>query len=225
MGVGFQPPLAALLVLAQLPLPVVGPVDLLGGHRQSARYAGRLVAAAAQPAKHARGVTAGGLLVGGQGLLGVLAVGAGPGKLAAAVAGGLVEPAAQPVPLGPQLTGRHSSEIRAAGGVDRQGLAAGSREDVGQLQLRVGLRPVGQVQLPAALRFGPDHHVQPGLLPGPRQLHVQPVHILAAGEPHQRPPAGQPLGPVPGGGIGQIDPPVALVVAGVWPSAWSTMYW
>ena len=47
MGVGLQPALAALLVLAQLPLPVMGPVGLLGGHRQPTRYPGRLVLAAA----------------------------------------------------------------------------------------------------------------------------------------------------------------------------------
>jgi hypothetical protein len=48
----------------------------------------------------------GGLLVGGQRLLGLLAVGGRPGQFPAAVAGSLVELAAQPVPLGPQLTGR-----------------------------------------------------------------------------------------------------------------------
>jgi hypothetical protein len=41
--------------------------------------------------------------VGGQSLLGLLAVGGGPGQLTAAVAGGLIELAAEPVPLGPQL--------------------------------------------------------------------------------------------------------------------------
>jgi hypothetical protein len=34
MGVGFQPAGAAVLVLAQLALVVVGPVGLLGGYRQ-----------------------------------------------------------------------------------------------------------------------------------------------------------------------------------------------
>jgi len=43
----------------------------------------------------------GGLLVGGQGFLGLLAVGGGPGELTAAVAGSLVELAAQPISLGP----------------------------------------------------------------------------------------------------------------------------
>ena len=52
VGVGLQPAVAALLVLAQLPLPVVGPVGLLGGHRQPTRHLGRLVVAAPQPAKH-----------------------------------------------------------------------------------------------------------------------------------------------------------------------------
>jgi hypothetical protein len=33
VGVGLQPALAALLVLAQLPLPVMGPIGLLGRHR------------------------------------------------------------------------------------------------------------------------------------------------------------------------------------------------
>ena len=52
MGVGFQPAVAALLVLAQLPLPVMSAVGLLGGHRQPPWYGGGLVAAAAQEAKH-----------------------------------------------------------------------------------------------------------------------------------------------------------------------------
>jgi hypothetical protein len=39
--------------------------------------------------------------VGGQGFLGLLAVGDGPGQLPAAVAGGLVELAAEPIPFGP----------------------------------------------------------------------------------------------------------------------------
>jgi hypothetical protein len=103
VGVGLQPAVAALLVLAQLPLPVMGPVGLLGGHRQRTRQLGGLVAAAPQPAKHAGGLAAAGLLLGGQGFLGLMPVGAGPGKLTAAVAGGFVELAAEPIPLGPQL--------------------------------------------------------------------------------------------------------------------------
>jgi hypothetical protein len=54
---------------------------------------------------------------------------------------------------------------------------------------RVGQRlddlPVGQVQLGRTLGLG-------------------------AGEPDQRPPAGQALGAMPGGGIGQVDAAVAL---------------
>jgi hypothetical protein len=123
MSVGLQPALAALLVLAQLPLPVVGPVGLLGGHRQPAWYLGRLVAAAAQPAKHARGLTAAGLLVCGHGFLRVLAVGGGPGQLPAAIPGCLIELATQPIPLGPQLPGRQSLEVWAIGRVDGQPLA------------------------------------------------------------------------------------------------------
>jgi len=94
MGVGFHPAVAALLVLAQLPLAVVGPVDLLGGHRQPTRHRGRLVAAATQPAKHAVRPAIGGMLGGGQSRLGLLAVGGGPGQLAASIAGSLVELAA-----------------------------------------------------------------------------------------------------------------------------------
>jgi hypothetical protein len=125
VGVGFQPAVAALLVLAQLPLPVVGPIGLLGGHRQATRHLDSLLAAA-QPAKHARGVAIGGLLVGGQDLLGLLAVGRRPGQLAGTIARGLVEPAAQPVPLGPQLGCRQPPQIRAGGGVEGQGLTTGS---------------------------------------------------------------------------------------------------
>jgi hypothetical protein len=45
-GVGLQPALAALLVLTQLSLPVMGPVELLSSHCQPTRHLGRLVAAA-----------------------------------------------------------------------------------------------------------------------------------------------------------------------------------
>jgi hypothetical protein len=55
VGVGFQPAVAALLVLAQLPLPVMSSVGLLTGHRQPTRDAVRLVVGTAQPAKHALG--------------------------------------------------------------------------------------------------------------------------------------------------------------------------
>ena len=123
MGVRFQPAIPALLVLAKLPLAVVGPVGLLGGKRQPARRSGRLVAAAAPPAKHAGRPAVGGLLVGGQDFLRLLAV-SGTFELPGAVAGGLIQLATQPVPLGPQLSGRHSWEIGAAGGVDGQGVAA-----------------------------------------------------------------------------------------------------
>ena len=47
VGVGFQPAVAALLVLAQLPLPIVGPVGLLGGHRQPTRHPDRPLVVAA----------------------------------------------------------------------------------------------------------------------------------------------------------------------------------
>ena len=54
----------------------------------------------------------------------MLAVGDDPGQLAGTVAGGLIQLAAQPVPLGPQLGRGQPLEIGAAGGVDGQGLAA-----------------------------------------------------------------------------------------------------
>jgi hypothetical protein len=47
-------------------------------------------------------------------------------------------------------------------------------------------------------------------MPGAGQLHIQPVAVLGAGEPHQRPPPGQALGAVAGGGVGQVDPAVAI---------------
>jgi hypothetical protein len=86
MGVGLQPTVAALLMLAQLPLPIMGPVGLLGGHRQPTRHPGGLLVAATQPAKHAGALPAGGM-VGGQDLLSLLAVGGGPGQLPAAIRG------------------------------------------------------------------------------------------------------------------------------------------
>jgi hypothetical protein len=133
VGVGLQPAVAALLVLAQLPLPVMSPVGLLGGHRHPTRQLGRLIAAAPQPAKHAARPAAG-LLVGGQGLLGLLSVSAGPGQLPAAVAGGLIELAAEPVPLSPQLRRGQPLDIGADGGVHGQGLAAGPGQGLGQLR-------------------------------------------------------------------------------------------
>jgi hypothetical protein len=166
VGVGLQPAVAALLVLAQLPLPVLGPVGLLGGHRQRTRQLGRLVAAAPQPAKHAGRLTNGGLLVGGQGFLGVLAVGGGPGQLAAAVAGGLVELLAEPVPLGPQLRRGQPPQVRDAGSVDGQGLAPRPGQGLGQLQVAIGLVPIGEVQLAAVVGFGADDRIQAGFLPG-----------------------------------------------------------
>jgi hypothetical protein len=103
MGVGLQPAVAALLVLTQLPLPIMSPIELLGGHRQPTRHLGGLVAAAAEPEKHVGRLAAGGRLVGGHRFLCLLAVGGGPSELAGAVAGGLVELATEPVPLGPHL--------------------------------------------------------------------------------------------------------------------------
>jgi hypothetical protein len=108
------------------------------------------------------------------------------------VAGGLVELAAQPVALGPQLGRGQPLKIRAAGGVDGQGLAARPGQGLGQLHIPIGLLAVGQVQLPAALGLGADHGVQAGVLAGPGQLHIQPVDILGAGEADQGPPPGQP---------------------------------
>jgi hypothetical protein len=167
VGVGFQPALAALLVLAQLALVVVGPVGLLGGHRQPTSYMDEVVVAAAQPAKHPSGLATGELLVGGQDLLRFLAVGGGPGQLPAAVVGRLVELAAQPVALAPQLRRRQPLYIQTAGGVDRQLLATGPGQGLGQLHIAVGLLPVRKIQLPGTLGFGPDHRVQAGLLAGP----------------------------------------------------------
>jgi hypothetical protein len=109
-------------------------------------------------------------------------VGAGSGQLPAAVAGSLVELAAQPVPLGPQLGRGQPLKIGAALGVDGQGLAASPRQGLGQLQVGIGLVAVGEVQLAGALRFWSDDDVQAGVLAGPGQLHVQPVDVFGAGE-------------------------------------------
>ena len=120
---------------------------------------------------------------------------------------------AEPVPLGPQLGRGQPLEIGAVGGVDGQGLAASPRQGLGQLQVGIRLVAVGQVQLAGAMRLGPDDRVQAGVLAGPRQLNVQPVDVFAAGQLDQGPAAGQPLGAMPGGGIGQIHPTVALAAA------------
>ena len=63
MGVGLQPPLAALLLLTQRSLAVIGPVGSLGGHRQPTRHRSGLVAAAAQNQERAARLAAAELLV------------------------------------------------------------------------------------------------------------------------------------------------------------------
>jgi hypothetical protein len=85
----------------------------------------------------------------------VLAVDGGPFQLPGAVAGGLVELAPEPVPLGPKLGRGQPLEIGAAGSVDGQPLAASPGQGLGQLQVAVRLVAVGQVQLAAALGSGP----------------------------------------------------------------------
>jgi len=120
----------------------MGPVGLLGGHRHPTRDAGRLVIVAAQPGKHASRRAVGGRLVGGQGFLGLLAVGGGPSEFPVAVAGRLVELAAEPVALGPQLGRGQPLEVRAAGGIDGQPLAASPRQGLSQLQIAIRLLPV-----------------------------------------------------------------------------------
>ena len=211
MSVGLQPTGPALLVLAQLELRLVGPVGLLAGHRHHPRVGpGRPGSPA--PAKHPPALPLG--VVGGgeklQGLVGLGPPDPGPGKLPGPVPGRLVQQAAQPVPLGPQLGRRQPPQVQTARSVHRQPLVADPRHRLGELGVAVTRITVGQVQLGWPLRLGPDHRVQGGLMPSPGQLHIQPMGVLGAGEADQRPPAGQPLGAVAGGGIGQVDPAVPL---------------
>ncbi len=59
-----------------------------------------------------------------------------------------------------------------------------------------------------------DHRVDAGLASGAGGLDVQPVGILAADHPDEGAFAGEPLGPVPGGGIGQVEgAPVGVAAA------------
>jgi NhaP-type Na+/H+ or K+/H+ antiporter len=67
--------------------------------------------------------------------------------------------------------------------------------------------PIGQVQLAGPLGLGPNHGVQVGILAGPGQLDIEPVDVFGAGEADQGSAAGQPLGAMAGGGIGQVGPP------------------
>ncbi len=98
--------------------------------------------------------------------------------------------------------------VQARGGVDRQPLAARAGQCRGELGVGIGWFPVGQVDLTGAgVGFWGDDGVQPGVLLGAGELHVQPVGVLLAGDAHQRPPPGQPLGLVPGGRIGQVHHP------------------
>ena len=64
-----------------------------------------------------------------------------------------------------------------------KGVATSPGQGLGQLHIGVRLLPIRQVQLAAALGFGADHRIQAGVLAAPRQLHIQPVHVLGAGEP------------------------------------------
>ena len=154
-----------------------------------------------------RSVPAGELL---QDLLGLGPMRCGPRQLPGPVPGGLVQQGAQPVAFRPELSGGQPPQVQGAGGVDRQPLVAGAGKRLGELGVAVADLSVGQVQLGRPLGFGADHRIQPGVLAGPRQLHVQPVGILAAGQADQRPPPGEALGAVAGGGVGQVDPAVAL---------------
>src|SRR6266511_3661680 len=64
------------------------------------------------------------------------------------------------------------------------------------------------------LRSAADHRVDAGLASGAGGLDVQPVGILAADHPDEGAFAGEPLGPVPGGGIGQVEgAPVGVAAA------------
>jgi hypothetical protein len=111
MRIGLQPAVAALLVLAQLPLPVMGSVGLLGGHRQPTRQLCWLVVATPPPAKHpAR------LAPGGRWWAARIASACSRWALTRTSSrprsrGGLIELAAQPVPLGPQLHRRQPPHI------------------------------------------------------------------------------------------------------------------
>jgi hypothetical protein len=124
------------------------------------------------PAKHAAQLTAGGRLMGGQVFLRVLAVGGSPGQLPTAIPGRLIELVAQPVPLGPQLRRRELSEIPAARRVDGQGLAASPGQGLGQLQVAIGLVPIGEVQLAGPLGFGAHYGIQAGVPASSGQLQV-----------------------------------------------------
>jgi hypothetical protein len=209
-----QPAGAALLMAPQGQLGLGGSVGLLAG-QQRRRPIGPGWRHRPGPAKHppppTRLAVVGGELL--QDLLGLDPPEARLGKLPGPVAGGLVQQDAEPVALGPQLAGGELSRVQGAGGVDRQALLAGPREDLGKLLVAVGQVAVGQVQLGRALGFGTDHRVQGGLVPGAGQLDIQPVGVLAAGQPHQGPPAGEALGAMPAGGIGEVDAAVALAPA------------
>jgi hypothetical protein len=97
--------------------------------------------------------------VGGQDFLGLLALGGGPGEFPAAVAGGLIQLAAQPVPLGPQLGRGQPLQVVAIGGVDGQRLAAGPGQDLSELQVAIGLLAIRQVQVAGAVGFWSDYGV------------------------------------------------------------------
>jgi hypothetical protein len=115
-GMLLEPAGAALLVGAQLLLAV----GLLGGDRLGAHWSARPLLVSPKAAKHGGGLAG---ARGGKLGLGLPAPLSGAVQLPGTVPGGFGEPAAEPVPLGPQLGGGQSPRVGSAGGVDCQVLA------------------------------------------------------------------------------------------------------
>src|SRR5215216_6032149 len=189
VGIRLQPAGPALLMPTQLEFGVSGAVCLLAGHRHHPTgSAGPLFSP--QQANHPPALVRLGRLSDGELLeevIGLGSAGGGPLQLPGPIPRGLVEQALEPVPLGPQLGGGQPPQIQGARGVDRQPLVASAGERLGELAVAVADLPVGQVQLGRRMGFGSDDRVQPGILLGPGQLHIQPVAVLGAGQADQRP--------------------------------------
>jgi hypothetical protein len=140
---------------------------------------------------------AGGLLTGGrvgQPLLGTLALLGRVRQQPAAVGRGVAEQGGDPVAFGPQLPLAHLPQGQRRGGVDGQALAAVPAGDGGQLVVDAAGFGAGDVQLQLDRPgLGTDDVKEGGRLGGTGGGHIEPLAVLGAGDPDQRPVQGDAL--------------------------------
>src|SRR6266508_2533662 len=133
-------------------------------------------------------------------------------KQAGLVAWRVVDQPVQPVQLGAQVVLAHAPPIQHLGAVRGEPLAAVAACDRGELLGlllggAVGRRHVHHLALRVAAPdggFGADDAVVAGAPDRPAAGDVEPLAVLGAGDADQHLVAGDPLGLVPGGGVGQV---------------------